>query len=435
MPYETDERLKSYLDTNQLNREQMCQAVLAIDNRFSDVRPRHPRGGPDGGRDIEAVYRQSQRTYGAIGFVNQANDSAGQKKKIFKKFSSDLASALSTDPRPEVFVFFTNVNLTIRERERLNAEARKSGISYCDIFDRERIRICLDAPDGFSIRFQHLGLSLSDAEQASFFARWGDDIQSLIASGFQRMEKSLDRILFLQEAVRVLSMIRFDFEFDREYPAGEIGHFRVFCHMHLKGIKYDIFGLLFGSSDRSTRMYKGGHSSAFSEPSGIADGISGGQWEEHFRIDEETKSKSEYELVSASSSVGVKKARLISTHYNHDDFIRFRPRLAFKDIDQATIMPMINRSLAQKLNTIHIYANGYKLDEIKREDFRIDETEFDPDIPVEFTSEELSDPWIRIRPSGVGSSFSLAFYTRTPKRLFSSRQIVDRFETKPITLE
>ena len=80
------------------------------------------------------------------------------------------------------------------------------------------------------------------------------------------------------------------------------------------------------------------------------------------------------------------------------DFIRVRPRLAFKDIDQEMIMPMINLSLAQKINTIHIYANGYKLDEIQHERLRIDETEFDPGIPVKFTSEELSDPWVRIRP-------------------------------------
>ena len=75
MPYQTDERLKSYLDTNQLHREQLCRAILAIDKRFSDVRPRHPRGGPDGGRDIEALFRDESLAYGAVGFVNQANDS------------------------------------------------------------------------------------------------------------------------------------------------------------------------------------------------------------------------------------------------------------------------------------------------------------------------------------------------------------------------
>jgi hypothetical protein len=53
MPYNTDERLKGYLDTNQMHREQMCLAVMAVDRHFSDVRPRHPRGGPDGSAQMD----------------------------------------------------------------------------------------------------------------------------------------------------------------------------------------------------------------------------------------------------------------------------------------------------------------------------------------------------------------------------------------------
>lgn len=117
MPYSTDERLKSYLDTNQLNREQMCRALLAIDRRFSDVRPRHPRGGPDGGRDIEANFKQEQKAFGSVGFVNQANDSDEQKRQIKKKFKDDTKSALDSKENPEVFVFLTNINLTIGEKE------------------------------------------------------------------------------------------------------------------------------------------------------------------------------------------------------------------------------------------------------------------------------------------------------------------------------
>jgi len=56
MPTETDIRLRSWLDTNQREREQMCRSVLALDPHYPDVRPRHPMGGPDGGRDIEAVF-------------------------------------------------------------------------------------------------------------------------------------------------------------------------------------------------------------------------------------------------------------------------------------------------------------------------------------------------------------------------------------------
>lgn len=95
MPTETDIRLKSWLDTNQRDREQMCRAVLALDAYYSDVRPRHPSGGPDGGRDIEAVLNGDCAAYGAVGFHNSANDSNDPKKRIRAKFSSDLASALA----------------------------------------------------------------------------------------------------------------------------------------------------------------------------------------------------------------------------------------------------------------------------------------------------------------------------------------------------
>jgi hypothetical protein len=103
MSYETDERLKSYLDTNQMHREQMCLAVIAIDRRFSDVRPRHPRGGPDGARDIEAVFNGVQRVFGAVGFVNQATDSDAHKRSAAKKFDDDLREALKQQARPDVF--------------------------------------------------------------------------------------------------------------------------------------------------------------------------------------------------------------------------------------------------------------------------------------------------------------------------------------------
>ena len=85
----------------------------------------------------------------------------------------------------------TNINLTIGEKDEMIGEAKKAGLLYCEIFDRERLRILLDSPDGFSIRFQYLGISLSEEEQASFFAKWGDDIQSVISTGFPMLTGSL----------------------------------------------------------------------------------------------------------------------------------------------------------------------------------------------------------------------------------------------------
>ena len=65
VPQQTDERLRSWLDTNQLARERLSLAVLALDKGFTAVTPRHPRGGPDSGHDIDANFpRRAQSVWG-----------------------------------------------------------------------------------------------------------------------------------------------------------------------------------------------------------------------------------------------------------------------------------------------------------------------------------------------------------------------------------
>jgi hypothetical protein len=191
----TDERLKSYLDTNQQSQERMCLAVLATDKRYSEIRPRHPQGGPDGGRDIDAKFQFEHAVFGAVGFVNSASDSASNKTSTRRKFKTDLQKVAAATPKPKVFTFFTNVRLTINERDELRALAIGAGLMDCDIYDRERIRLALDMPDGLAARFQYLQIPMSEAEQASFFARWGDDIQSVISTGFGRLETKLSQAL------------------------------------------------------------------------------------------------------------------------------------------------------------------------------------------------------------------------------------------------
>lgn len=408
-----------------MRREQLCLAVLAIDRRFSDVRPRHPRGGPDEGRDIEASFEGGKTVYAAVGFMNQANDSNEQKRRVRKKFADDLANSLSSEAKPQVFVFFTNINLTATEKDNLTADARAKGLLHGEIFDRERIRIALDGVDGLAIRFQYLDIPLSEAEQASFFARWGGDIQSVISTGFQRVEETLDRLLFLQEANNVLDSLIMVFQLDRQYPADEIGHFRAFCLLNLRAPIHKIWGVIFGSSDISDRVASPGCSG----PSGIKHGISGGSWEQYvdFAISDEEKEVDQFHLVSNSNGIGVDPVEFIRTAYNHDDsVIRFRPRLSLCNLDQAVIMPMVNRSLAERLSTIHIYANGYKLRAIGRDDFLIDRSDFDlGKPPIEFGQQELRDPWVRIRPSTYASAFEISFEEYTPRRLFFSKPIQD----------
>ncbi|MCI5167281.1 MAG: hypothetical protein D3903_14605 [Candidatus Electrothrix sp. GM3_4] len=414
MPYQTDERLKNYLDTNQLHREQMSLAILSIDKRFSEVRPRHPRGGRDGGRDIEAIYRGKYVAYGAIGFLNQANDSKENKKAIKKKFNSDLTSAISLERIPEFFIFITNINLSIKEKEELVSKAKRSGLLDCEIFDRERLRIALDSPDGFSIRFQYLKIPLSEAEQATFFARWGDDIQSVISTGFQRIESALDRILFLQEATEQLHLT-IKFEFDRQYSSEEFDHFRLFCSVLFirNMISKEIFSILFGCSDKHDRINKGADTK---QPNGIKYGISGGQWDISSEEDNDNLTNN---LVGSYSSAGKKVVDFISISYNKNTFIKLTPTpeqtLTMMDTDGALFTIFTNKSTSEKIKTIHVYANEYKIKEINRNDFVV--TESDRDIvPVVFSDEELSDTWVMIRPES-SSGFSIYFSKQTPKRI------------------
>jgi hypothetical protein len=435
MPYQTDERLKSYLDTNQLHREQMCLAVMAIDRRFSNVRPRQPRGGPDGGRDIEAIFNGVQSVFGAVGFVNQATDSDENKKRAGTKFNEDLTAALKQHPQPEVLVFFTNINLTVGEKDRLIEVAKARGMAHVEVFDRERIRLALDSPDGLSIRFQYLAIPLSEAEQATFFARWGDDIQGLISDGFVRVQRSLDRIHFLQEAGLPLSQFTGVLELDRAYSGLEIGHFRAFAIVYLKGPVHGILSFMFGATDNSARLETSRPEDLAKRRSGIGESMCGGQWE--MRIPEnqpepandhttegEDESRLKYQPAGSFTSIGQDPVKTIRIRYKRDSFIRFMSGPTLQDLDDCSFFFCLNRRLAEKVKVLHIYANEYKLTEISGCGFRIDTSSFKPPVPRFFSDEELADPWVELRPE-IASSFQIRFSEQTPKRFFNASEVAD----------
>lgn len=428
MPHETELRLRSFLDTNQSAREGICLGLLAQDKRFTEVRPRHPKGGPDGGRDIDAVYRNQHVAAAGVGFVNGANDSSKQKREIKSKFRKDLASAKEADSRPEVFVFMTNLALTMGEQDQLRAEARKLGFIACEIFDREIMRTMLDSPDGLALRFQYLNLPLSEAEQASFFAKWGDGIQSLVTSSFQRVEQTLERLMFLQESRDVLGGISVHFELDQIYAGRDIGHFRAFVRMYLREPKHKIFQILFGSADRQTRFRVNGAGFANESP-GIDNGVSGGAWEQHLDFETEgaevaaeeadAASSEKWTQVYGSSSVGIQELSTVIIGYDHDSgLIRYQPRLKLKDLEDAGWVVLLDSRLSEKLSAIHIYANGYKLDEIRRQNLHFEEMARERASPLEFSDKELEIPWVIVRPD-YGSFFQLRFSERTPSRFYT----------------
>lgn len=188
---QTDERLRHWLNSNQPSRERLCMAILALDRNYSDIKPRRPEGGPDGSRDIECN-RGPDLCFGAVGFINNVSDSPKDKREIKRKFVDDLDAALKQNKDLKAFAFFTNVDLTPGEIEELKQSAEAKGISFVDVYWRERIRHALDSPEGLAIRYQYLSIPLSDAEQASFFSRFGKDLEKLVTGGFERLEKKID---------------------------------------------------------------------------------------------------------------------------------------------------------------------------------------------------------------------------------------------------
>src|SRR5437867_753932 len=123
----TDERLRSWLDANQLGRERLCAAILGLDGRFFAVQPRQPRGGPDGGWDIECTDKQKQLWRVGIGFRNSLTDSSSDRTWAAKKMRCDAANAAIGCTAHSSFIFMTNVNLAVRQREKAIGEIKKLG--------------------------------------------------------------------------------------------------------------------------------------------------------------------------------------------------------------------------------------------------------------------------------------------------------------------
>jgi hypothetical protein len=110
----TEERLKTFLKSDQLSQERLASAVLSLAGGYSQVVPRHPEGGRDGGRDLEAILDGKLRVFAGVGFQNNVNNSTSQVQAAKRKFKKDLANARKADPTIVAFAFVTNVRLKLR---------------------------------------------------------------------------------------------------------------------------------------------------------------------------------------------------------------------------------------------------------------------------------------------------------------------------------
>ncbi|MFT3733653.1 MAG: hypothetical protein QM776_01225 [Rhodocyclaceae bacterium] len=125
---------------------------------YDTVDPTHPLGGPDGGKDI-VCKREDETCIVSIYFPRGQKDYA----EISAKFRSDFEKTKSSGSAG--FVFFTNQELTLGERAKLEdiAEGR-----WVDIYHLERIASCLDTPNGYGLRLEFLQIEMTREEQVSF---------------------------------------------------------------------------------------------------------------------------------------------------------------------------------------------------------------------------------------------------------------------------
>jgi hypothetical protein len=76
------------------------------------------------------------------------------------------------------------------------------------------------------LRFQHLSISLSEAEQAAFFAEYGSQIESLLHKGFGAIDERLKRIEFFHDCAKPLLAGSVILTLKQDYTPEQLGHFR-----------------------------------------------------------------------------------------------------------------------------------------------------------------------------------------------------------------
>lgn len=407
MPQLTDERLRSWLDGQQLARERMCLAVLSLDKRFKQVTPRNPRGGRDGGRDLEAIYEDGQKAWIAIGFQNSVSDSDADKKQAEQKFKSDLKRAQDENSSLGVFVFFTNVSLTAGKKDTLCKHAKGKGLGIIDIYDRERIRISLDSADGLAVRFQYLGITLSDAEQAAFFGRWGADIESLITNSITAVETRLSRIEFFLERNQPLTRFSYHIMLKKDLTRAQLGHFRADFTMFFMPPREDLLKVHLGiCNDR------GGLEG---DKPRRKDCMSSIGWTTG-RDNENPE-----DIIHRSHGLLEEPIRQLSVR-SGDSFFRI-PLMNAKldDLEGNMIAFFVNKKLSKLIDKIAIVANEYLVWSVTQDDLIITDHNYTEKWPYEFTDTELNDPWVRIMSKNGPKGFD--FSTTTPYRLYKARAV------------
>jgi hypothetical protein len=135
---ETWHRLREW--TNGQAPSERLAAQLLLADGFSEVKPSHPLGGPDGGKDALAT-KDGKEWVMAVYFPRGKQSFS----KVRRKFRKDHQGTVSHDIGGLVFV--TNQELTLSQR----AELCNSVSTAVELYDLERITTLLDQPAMYGV--------------------------------------------------------------------------------------------------------------------------------------------------------------------------------------------------------------------------------------------------------------------------------------------
>lgn len=164
---ETFQRLRDW-DRGKATAERLAGLILREEG-FSSVDPSHPLGGPDGLKDM-ICERDRLKWVGAAYFPR------GQKqiRAIRNKFRDDIKGVAKNSAQG--FVFITNQELTLSERDVLKKESKDAQI---EILHLERINNILNTPRCYGVRLEYLDIEMSKEEQLAFIAARDETIGKL----------------------------------------------------------------------------------------------------------------------------------------------------------------------------------------------------------------------------------------------------------------
>jgi hypothetical protein len=145
---ETWHRLQDWTNS-QAPSERLAAQILLFDG-YESVDPSHPLGGPDGGKDI-LCRKDGLHCLAGVYFPRGHQNF----KETKKKFRSDLQKAESQQLPVGRFIFITNQELRLAEREELTALARDIDV---ELYHLERVTAILDFPGMQAVRNQFLGI-------------------------------------------------------------------------------------------------------------------------------------------------------------------------------------------------------------------------------------------------------------------------------------